>query len=88
MDPEWKQCEGPNVWKRIGEDKWVLMYDCYGIEPHNYGFSETTDFVNFTDIGHFNEGIMKATNFASPKHASVIHITQKEAEYLASYWKR
>lgn len=44
VDPEETSCEAPNVWKRIGEDKWVLMYDIYGIDPHNFGFSETTDF--------------------------------------------
>ena len=79
-DPEPRACEAPNVWKRIGEDKWVLMYDIYGIHPHNFGFSETTDFVNFTHLGHFNEGVMKATNFSSPKHAAVIHLTKKEAK--------
>lgn len=26
-DFEPKACEAPNVWKRIGENKWVLMYD-------------------------------------------------------------
>ena len=30
VDPEPTACEAPNVWKRIGEEKWVLMYDCYG----------------------------------------------------------
>ena len=44
IDLEPKACEAPNVWKRIGEDKWVLMYDCYGIEKHNFGFVETSDF--------------------------------------------
>lgn len=85
-DPESHACEAPNVWKRIGEDKWVLMYDIYGIKPHNFGFSETSDFVNFTDIGRFNEGVMKTTNFSIPKHGSVIHITKEEAEKLCSYW--
>ncbi|HTN19730.1 MAG TPA: family 43 glycosylhydrolase [Pelobium sp.] len=85
-DPEEKACEAPNVWKRIGEDKWVLMYDIYGITPHNFGFSETNDFVHFKDLGHFNEGVMKSTNF-SPKHGAVIHLTKQEAEKLASYWK-
>ena len=51
-DPEPKACEAPNVWKRIGTNKWILMYDIYGITPHNFGFSETTDFVNFKDLGH------------------------------------
>ncbi len=85
-DPEEKACEAPNVWKRIGEDKWILMYDCYGIDPHNFGFSETSDFVNFTNLGRFNEGAMKTTNFSSPKHGAVIHLTKHEAEKLALYW--
>ena len=86
-DPEPKACEAPNVWKRIGENKWVLMYDIYGINPHNFGFSETSDFKNFTDLGHFNEGVMKTTNFSSPKHGAVIHITGEEAQELENYWK-
>lgn len=89
--PEWvdredKSCEAPNVWKRIGEDKWVLMYDCYGIDPHNFSFSETTDFKTFTPLGYFNQGVMKSTNFNSPKHGAVIHLTQTEADRLASKW--
>jgi len=84
-DPEPKSCEAPNVWKRIGEEKWVLMYDIYGITPHNFGFSETSDFVNFKDLGHFNEGVMKATGFL-PKHGAVIHLTRDEADRLAKYW--
>lgn len=85
-DPEPKACEAPNVWKRIGEEKWVLMYDIYGIQPHNFGFSETSDFINFTNLGHFNDGVMKATNFMSPKHGAVIHLTRKEAATLAKHW--
>jgi len=86
VDSEEKSTEAPNVWKRIGEDKWVLMYDIYGIRPHNFGFRETSDFVNFTDLGHFNEGVMKATNFTIPKHGSVIHLTGEEAERLCGHW--
>lgn len=90
--PEWVDkepgaCEAPNVWKLIGEDKWILMYDIFSIQPHNFGFVETTDFVNFTDIGHFNEGVMKTTNFTSPKHGSVIQLTKKEAMKLAEHYK-
>lgn len=86
-DPEEKACEAPNVWKRIGENKWVLMYDIYGISPHNFGFSETSDFKNFKDLGRFNEGVMKAVNFSSPKHGSVLLLTKKEAENLTAHWK-
>ena len=85
-DPEPGNCEGPNLWKRIGEDKWVLMYDVYSARPNNMGFSETSDFVNFTDLGHFNAGVMKTTNFTSPKHGAVIHLTAKEANRLAAHW--
>jgi hypothetical protein len=85
-DPEPTACEAPNVWKRIGEDKWVLMYDVYGVVPHNFGFSETVDFKTFHNLGHFNKGVMKASNFVSPKHGAVIHITASELAGLQEYW--
>lgn len=88
VDFEPKACEAPNVWKRIGEDKWVLMYDIFSIHPHNFGFAETSDFVHFEHLGHFNEGVMKAINFISPKHGSVIHITAEEADRLEQYWEK
>lgn len=87
IDTENRGCEAPNTWKRLGENKWVVMYDIYGIQPHNFGFVETTDFKTFKPLGRFNEGVMKATNFKSPKHGSVIHITKKEAKRLEDYWK-
>ncbi|MCG9972820.1 glycoside hydrolase family 43 protein [Christiangramia crocea] len=91
-DPAWydteeEASEAPNVWKIIGEDRWILMYDVYGINPHNFGFLETTDFENFKDLGHFNDGVMKATNFSSPKHGAIIHLTAAEAKSLADYWE-
>ncbi len=86
-DPEAGACEAPNVYKRIGQNSWVLIYDIYGINPHNFGFSETSDFVNFKHLGHFNEGVMKSTNFTSPKHPAVIQLTKKEAQRLADRWK-
>lgn len=85
-DPEPQACEAPNVWKRIGEEKWVLMYDCYGQSVHNFGFSETSDFVHFENLGQFNEGVMKTTNFTSPKHGAVIHLTKEEADRLIEKW--
>lgn len=87
IDAEPGACEAPNMWKRIGEDKWVLMYDVFSINPHNFGFVETTDFKTFTPIGHFNDGPMKSTNFTSPKHGAVIQITKAEADRLRNHWK-
>lgn len=88
IDTEKGDCEAPNTWKRIGEDKWVVMYDIFSINPHNFGFVETSDFKTFKPLGRFNEGVMKATNFVSPKHGSVIHITKKEARRLEKYWSK
>lgn len=88
IDTEPRGCEAPNTWKRIGEDKWVIMYDIYSLNPHNFGFVETTDFKTFTPLGRFNEGVMKAANFVSPKHGSVIQITKKEARRLEKAFKK
>lgn len=92
-DPRWydfepKACEAPTVWKRIGEDKWVLMYDVYSVTPHNFGFIETSDFANFKNLGRFNEGVMKTTNYSAPKHGAVIHLTAEEADKLEKYWQK
>ena len=87
IDPETVSTEAPNVFKRIGSDTYVLMYDVYGARPNNMGFSETTDFVNFKNLGHFNEGVMKTTNFSGPKHGAVTSLTRKELKAIADYWK-
>ena len=86
VDNQDQACEAPNLWKRIGEDTWVLMYDCYGVNPHNFAFSETSDFKTYKHLGYFNQGVMKSTNFTSPKHGAVIHLTQDEADALAEHW--
>ncbi len=86
-DTEPGACEAPNVWKRIGEDKWVLMYDVFSVNPHNFGFCETTDFKEFKDLGHFNKGVMKIEDVVSPKHGAIIQITKEEAARLEKYWK-
>ena len=82
--------EAPNCWKRIGEDKYILMFDNFSMRPHNFGFVETTDFKTFTPIGHFDEvgSPMKRTNFREQKHGAVIHITEEEARRLENYWNK
>lgn len=91
FDPRWvdfepSACEAPHVFKRIGQDKYVLMYDVYSIRPHNFGFIETTDFDTFLNIGRFNEGVMKTTNFQAPKHGAIVHLTENEARKLCEKW--
>jgi hypothetical protein len=87
IDPEKVSTEAPNLFKRIGTNTWVLMYDVYGARPNNMGFSETTDFITYKNIGHFNEGIMKTTNFKGPKHGAVTYLTKKELKAIAQHWK-
>jgi hypothetical protein len=86
IDPEKVSTEAPNVFRRLGTDRYVLMYDVYGARPNNMGFSETTDFETFTDIGHFNEGAMQGTNFERPKHGAVTHLTGAEIDAIAKHW--
>lgn len=76
--------EAPNCWKRLGQNKWVVMYDNYHRNPANFGFVETTDFESFTPLGYFDEeGVcMKRTNFSAQKHAAVTHLTFDEAKTL------
>ena len=87
IDPETVATEAPNVFKRLGTDTYVLMYDVYGARPNNMGFSETTDFVTYKNIGHFNEGVMKGTNFARPKHGAVTYLTLDELKAAAAHWR-
>ena len=88
VDFEKGSCEAPTVFKRNSQNKWVLLYDIFSIKPHNFGFCETSDFVGFTNLGRFNEGVMKSTNFSSPKHGAVIQITKKEAKRVTDHWKQ
>jgi hypothetical protein len=89
VDPETVACEAPMLWRRIGSDSFILMYDVFGAKPNNMGFSETTDFVSYKNLGRFNEAgsPMKATNFSGPKHGSVTHITAEELTRLQTHFK-
>ena len=87
VDPETVSTEAPNVFKRLGTDKYVLMYDVYGARPSNMGFSETTDFITYTNLSRFNEGVMKTTNFERPKHGAVTYLTKQELKAIAEHWK-
>jgi hypothetical protein len=87
INPDKISTEAPNVFRRLGTNTYVLMYDVYGARPSNMGFSETIDFTTYKHIGRFNTGVMKATNFTSPKHGAVTYLTKKEIEAIAKHWK-
>lgn len=86
IDPNEVSTEAPNVFRRLGTDTYVLMYDVYGARPNNMGFSETTDFETYNHLGRFNEGVMKGTNFNRPKHGAVTYLTSDELDAIAAYW--
>ncbi len=91
IDPETVGTEAPNLWRRHGTDTYVLMYDVFGAKPvNNMGFSETTDFVTYKHLGHFNApgSPMKSTNFVQPKHGAVIAITPAEMQRLQGHFAR
>lgn len=79
--------EAPNVFKRLGTDSYVLMYDVYGARPNNMAFSETKDFKTYKHLGYFNEGVMKTTNFERPKHGAVTYLTKAELKAITEHWK-
>ena len=95
IDPEKVPTFGPNLFKRLGTNNYVLMYDVSGVRPSNMGlsetsnlgFSETNDFVTYKNIGHFNEGVMKSKNFKSPKHGAVTYLTKQELKAIVEHWK-
>jgi len=87
IDPETVATEAPTVFRRLGTNTYVLMYDVYGARPNNMGFSETKDFVTYNNIGRFNDGVMKTTNFTSPKHGAVTYLTLDELKAVAAHWQ-
>jgi hypothetical protein len=87
IDPNTVSTEAPNLFKRLGTGTYVLMYDVYGARPNNMGFSETTDFVTYTNIKGFNEGVMKTVGFSRPKHGAVTYLTRDELKAVADHWK-
>jgi hypothetical protein len=66
--------EGSSVFKLIGSDKYILMYDVY--MKGTYQFTESTDLVNFRVIDH------EISMDFHTRHGSIIPITQKELDAL------
>ncbi len=90
FDGERRGHEAPNCWKRLGSDKYVVMFDNYSIRPMNFGFVETRDFFTYNPIGYFNDGNcpMKRTNFSEQKHGAVTYLTAKELKQLKKFWEK
>lgn len=61
--------EGPNIYKVIGKDEWLLMSDAYG--DGYYVMQKTTDLENFTTVSRSDYSFDGFT----PRHGYVIPIT-------------
>jgi len=69
--------EGSCVYKLINSDKYMLIYDVYA--NGTYEFTESTDLNNFKLKSNVSMDF-------SPRHGTVIPITNQEAQRLAARW--
>lgn len=69
--------EGGGLFKLINQDKWILMYDCYS--SGYYQFCSSSDLQNFTF-----EKNTKTSGAFTPRHGTVIPLTQAETDALLS----
>jgi hypothetical protein len=78
IDPEKVATEAPTIFKRLGSDTYVLMYDVYGARPNNMGFSETTDFEHYpwlVAVAFFMESLdTTILNTAVPAISAALHV--------------
>ena len=71
--------EGGGLFKLINQDKWILMYDCYS--SGYYQFCSSPDLQTFTWVKN-----TKTSGAFTPRHGTVIPLTQAEADaLLAAY---
>jgi len=76
LQPTTKAVEGAGVFKLIGENNWVLMYDCYS--DGHYQFTISSDLKNFTFVQD-NYDI-------HARHGTTIPITDEEAIRIVQKW--
>jgi hypothetical protein len=72
--------EGPALFKLNNSNDWILMYDVYG--NGYYQFCKTSDMNTFTLVAQ----TATSGNF-TPRHGTVIGITQEEADRLLQHWE-
>ncbi|MGF7138277.1 T9SS type A sorting domain-containing protein [Roseimarinus sediminis] len=70
--------EGSSVFRIINSDRFILMYDMY--TSGSYQFTESTDLMNFSVVDE-----QVSMNF-TPRHGTVIPITDSEARRIATRW--
>ncbi len=71
--------EGSSVFKLIGKEEYILMYDLYS--SGRYEFQRSTDLYNFS------KKTEEFTKNFHPRHGSVISITNEEIQRLNNQWR-
>ncbi|MBO4589951.1 MAG: family 43 glycosylhydrolase [Bacteroidaceae bacterium] len=71
--------EGSGVFPLIGDNGWVLMYDCY--TSGHYQFCHSADLETFSYVCD-----TKTSGDFTPRHGTVIPITTDEADRLIAQW--
>ena len=70
--------EGSSVFRLIGSDDYILMYDCYA--QGFYQFCRSSDLKNFTFVQN-----TPTRGAFTPRHGSVMHISAGERERLEAW---
>ncbi len=86
---ETQRHEAPCAWRLIGTNDYMIMFDNYSRDPHNFGLVKTSDFIEYTPMGYFDEENCRftRTNFSEQKHGGVVAVTKAELEYLIKHWE-
>lgn len=71
--------EGSGVFRQINSNDWILMYDCY--TSGYYQFCSSPDLENFTWVRN-----TATSGSFTPRHGTVMPITQEETERLVAQW--
>ncbi|MDO4563107.1 MAG: family 43 glycosylhydrolase [Clostridia bacterium] len=69
--------EGSNIYKIIGEEKWIIAADGTSFNGGRYAVAETTDFISYRQL----ENDEYSFDF-TPRHGYVIPISQRELDNL------
>ena len=77
--------EGSNIWKIIGEDKWVIAADGTPFNGGCYAMVETEDFENYTQLW---ESKGEYSFDFTPRHGYVIPISKRELDNLFEEYGR
>ncbi|MCR5130306.1 MAG: hypothetical protein K6C10_02455 [Prevotella sp.] len=66
--------EGPSVFKRISDGKWILAYDCYAASPAFFEMCEVSDDFSTYELW----GDCANHDAFTPRHGSIVQLSDEE----------